>query len=271
VAPGLRLFLMALAIFDDVGAIIIIAAFHTHDLSWLSIMFSGVMFLVLAGLNWAGVRRLGIYFIPGAALWLGVLYSGVHATVAGLLIALIIPWGPDYLKNSPLLVLEKGLHPWVVYGVLPLFAFANAGVSFQGMSWRILLDPVTLGIVGGLFLGKQSGVLLAVWLMVKAGWARLPAHTTWQALYGTALLCGIGFTMSLFIGTLAFGNESSYLTTVRVGVLLASLLSGVMGAAVLWRSYVKKADRWKHAAKQVAQSSYAVNKKFQAHSRIKKS
>lgn len=232
---GLRLFLMTLAIVDDVGAILIIALFQSHQISWFYLCMSMLMLFLLMCLNRAGVQRWVWYLLLGVLLWVCILRSGVHATIAGVLIAFTIPLKPG--KNnpvSPLEVLEKFLQPWVAYFVMPLFAFANAGLSLQGLSLSVLLDPITLGIIVGLFLGKQTGVFGFSWLMIRFKWAKLPERVTWWQLYGVALLCGIGFTMSLFIGMLAFQNESaSYLVKVKAGVLSASLLSGLVGAAIL--------------------------------------
>jgi NhaA family Na+:H+ antiporter len=232
---GLRLFLMALAIFDDIGAIIIIAVFHTHTLSWVWGLLTCATLLILGCLNRIGVYRLVPYLLLGGVLWVCLLKSGVHVTIAGVLLAFMIPLRQQQDKHlSPLKKLEETLHPWVVYCVMPFFAFANAGVSLQGLSLNMLMDSVTLGIVAGLFLGKQIGVFGFTWLMVKFKWAVLPVHSSWQQLYGVAVLCGIGFTMSLFIGSLAFENDASfYLVKVRLGVLLASVLSGLLGAIVL--------------------------------------
>ncbi len=231
---GLKVFLMTLAIFDDVGAIIIIAGFYSHDLSYFLLGIALLLILILQWLNIAGVQRLLPYFLVGFILWLCVVGSGVHATVAGILLAFTIPL-------APLQYLEKKLHPWVAYLIMPLFALANAGVSFQGLHLSIITDFVSLGIILGLFLGKQLGVFGFVWTVVKLNWCRLPKHTTWLELYGIALLCGIGFTMSLFLGTLAFANDNPiYLTEVRLGVLIGSLLSGLMGAGILYIAFSKK-------------------------------
>jgi len=232
---SLRLFLMVLAIFDDLGAIIIIAVFHSQELSWVSMLLACFILLILVCLNRAGVRRLSFYLIFGVLLWFCVLQSGVHATVAGMLLAFAIPLRSQQAeRESPLQLLEGILQPWVAYLVMPLFAFANAGLPLNGLTRDILVDPVTLGIIAGLFLGKQSGVFGFAWLMIKFKWAKLPQHAAWIQLYGVALLCGIGFTMSLFIGTLTFqGAQPIYLIKVRLGVLLASILSGVVGAIVL--------------------------------------
>lgn len=244
---GLRLFLMTLAIVDDVGAILIIALFQSHELSWLFLLLSGLMLFLLVCLNRAGVRRLSLYLVFGVLLWICILKSGVHATIAGVLIAFVIPLKPGKGKTISLLeVLEKFLQPWVAYVVMPLFAFANAGLTLHGLTLGVLLDPITLGIVVGLFIGKQAGVFGFAWVMIKLKWAKLPERVTWLQLYGVALLCGIGFTMSLFIGMLAFQNEPAiYLVKVKAGVLTASLLSGLVGAAILrlasMRSFPRKA------------------------------
>lgn len=237
---GLKLFLMTLAVFDDVGAIFIIAIFHTHALSIFSLVLVIFGICALALLNRIGVRSLFPYILLGIMLWLCVLKSGIHATVSGVVLAFLIPIKKlPKEKKAPLHRLEDKLHPWVAYFVLPLFAFANAGLSFSGLSWGTLLDPVVFGIIAGLFLGKQLGVFIFSWGLIKLKWAKLPDKTNWLALYGVALLCGIGFTMSLFLGTLAFQNEPNYLVEVRLGVLIGSVLSGIMGAMILHRVFKK--------------------------------
>lgn len=242
---GLKLFLMALAIFDDLGAILIIALFHSQSLSYwslgLAISFSVVLFI----LNKSGVRGLFPYLLVGFLLWLCVLQSGVHATVAGVVLALFIPLKQEKNeKAAPLMRLENWLHPWVAYGVMPLFAFANAGLSFYGLSVGIIFDQVALGTLLGLFLGKQMGVLFFSWLTIKLRWAVLPENTSWIALYSVAILCGIGFTMSLFLGTLAFeGRSPIYLMEVRLGVLIGSGISALLGAMLLHLALPGKADR----------------------------
>lgn len=234
----LKLFLMTLAIFDDVGAIIIIAFSHSKSLSLFSLLSSAVWILVLWSLNRWGVRRLVPYLFFGLLLWLSVLKSGVHATVAGVLFAFLIPIGSsEEASSSPLERLETLLHPWVAYFVMPLFALANAGLSFKEVSISSLLGVVMVGVMVGLFLGKQLGVFLFSWVMIKLGWAKLPGGASWLHLYGVSILCGIGFTMSLFLGNLAFyGSSAIYLHEVRLGVLLGSLLSGVVGSLVLSRA-----------------------------------
>ncbi|HSE79938.1 MAG TPA: Na+/H+ antiporter NhaA [Alphaproteobacteria bacterium] len=230
---AIKVFLTAVAIFDDLGAIIVIAVFYTADLSWLSLAIAGGALVLLAALNLAGVTRLAPYMIVGLALWVCVLKSGVHATLAGVVLAAAIPLRAlDEETRSPLRHLEERLHPWVAYLILPLFGFANAGVSFAGVSWGALGHPVTLGIILGLFVGKQVGIFGACWLAVRLGVARLPEGTDWLALYAVAILCGIGFTMSLFIGALAF-DDPGHAASLRIGVLAGSLISAIAGIAIM--------------------------------------
>ena len=230
---SVKIFLTALAIIDDLGAIVIIAAFYTTSLSWFSL---GLALLCVAGLvviNRAGVKRFTPYVLVGIVLWICVLKSGVHATLAGVILAMAIPLrGSDGTGEGPLHRMEHGLHPWVAYLIMPVFAFANAGVSLAGISLDDLLAPLTLGIAAGLFVGKQLGVFAMTWLGVLTGIAQRPDGATWRHLYGASLLAGVGFTMSLFIGTLAFeGVERA--TAVRIGVIGGSLLSGLLGYLVL--------------------------------------
>jgi NhaA family Na+:H+ antiporter len=245
VSVGLKLFLMALAIFDDVGAILIIAFFHTQSLSYLALGVAVASIILLFLFNKWGVKRLSLYLLVGFILWLCVLKSGVHATVAGVVLAFVIPLRqPESDALAPSRRLEHTLHPWVAYFVMPLFAFANAGLSFEGLSIPVIFDQIALGTIAGLLLGKQLGVLFFSWLAIRLGWAELPENTTWLELYAVAILCGIGFTMSLFLGTLAFeGSNPIYLVEVRVGVLLGSLLSGVIGALMLQMALLKKVSR----------------------------
>ena len=232
VAPSLKLFLTALAIIDDLGAIVIIAIFYTEELSWLSLDVALAALVILAALNLAGVQRVIWYVLVGIVLWVFVLKSGVHATLAGVALALAIPFKTRSGEESPLVRIEHELAPWVGFGILPLFGFANAGLSFADLSLLSILDPVPLGIAAGLFLGKQIGVFGAAALVIRRGWAQLPDGAGWLALYGTSILTGIGFTMSLFIGTLAFG-ESDREAPMRLGVLVGSALSALVGAGVL--------------------------------------
>jgi NhaA family Na+:H+ antiporter len=236
VPVGLKVFLMTLAVLDDLGAIVIIALFYTGNLSVLSLGLAAVALAVLFALNRFGVMRLGAYLLVGAFLWVFVLKSGVHATLAGVVTALFIPArDPADPAHPPLRMLEHALHPWVAFGILPIFAFANAGVSLAGLSLRDLLQPIPLGIVLGLFVGKQLGVFTFAWLAVKLGIARLPDGVAFRHVYGAAILCGIGFTMSLFIGMLAFDPAAIGQAIVidRLGILTGSLLSALAGYAVL--------------------------------------
>jgi NhaA family Na+:H+ antiporter len=231
---SLKLFLMALAIIDDLGAIVIIALFYSgHDLhlSYLALAAATLAVPVIL-FHWKGVTSLTVYLIIGLVLWFFVLKSGIHATLAGVALAFFIPNVKDSHGHSPLHRLEKALHPWVAFGILPIFAFANAGVSFEGMTLSVLWESVPLGIVLGLFLGKQLGVFGITWLMIKLGLAELPERATWGTLFGVATLCGVGFTMSLFIGALAF-TDPEYMNQVRLAVLLGSFLSAVVGYLVL--------------------------------------
>jgi len=239
IPESLKVFLTALAIFDDIGAIIIIAIFYTQKISLLLLIVALCLIGVLALLNYLRVMKYGPYMVVGFVLWLCVLKSGVHATLAGIVIALSIP-----LRNeqdpafSPLKKLEEALHPWVAYGVLPLFAFANAGVSFAGMKWNHLFGPITLGIALGLFIGKQLGITAATYFAVKTRIAQLPRHIRWKDIYAVSLVAGVGFTMSLFIGTLAFANlTGEFAAVVRLGVILGSAVSGLLGYLVLRFDY----------------------------------
>ena len=237
VPVSLKVFLTALAIIDDLGAVAIIAAFYTANLALLWLGLAVLVLLVLAGLNRAGVERLWPYLALGAVLWFFVLKSGVHATLAGVALALTIPLRPSPGRPddpaSPLHILEHALHPWVAFLIVPVFGFANAGVSLAGMSWAALLAPVPLGIAAGLFFGKQIGVFLTTWVAVKLDWADCPEDASWAQVYGVSLLCGIGFTMSLFIGLLAFPASPELQDAVKIGVLSGSVLSAVVGTLVL--------------------------------------
>jgi Na+:H+ antiporter, NhaA family len=242
VPTALKAFLLSIAIFDDLGAIVIIAVFYTDSLSMLSLVVAAVAIGVLALLNRSGVQRPSVYMLVGVVLWVAVLKSGVHATLSGVVLAMFIPLrgsgerGADGAKGSLLRHLEHSLHPWVAFGILPLFAFANAGVSLAGLTPAALLHPVPLGVMLGLFLGKQIGIMAFCWLAARLRLAALPQGVSWAQLYGTALLCGIGFTMSLFIASLAthgFAGEPFGLE--RLGVLTGTLLSGIAGYIVLHR------------------------------------
>ncbi len=229
---ALKVFLLAVAIIDDLGAIVIIALFYTSELSTNSLTAALLLFAAAVTLNRMGVKKFAPYLIIGIVMWVFVLKSGVHATLAGVLIALTIPMKEEDGDHSLLHRLEHGLHPWVGFLILPIFAFANAGVSLSGFQISDLFEPLTLGIAAGLFVGKQIGVLGATWIAVKTGLARLPGGVSWRQVYGVACLTGIGFTMSLFIGSLAFGTSET-MNAVRVGVIFGSILSGVLGYVVL--------------------------------------
>ncbi|MCH2250178.1 MAG: Na+/H+ antiporter NhaA [Cognatishimia sp.] len=229
---ALKVFLLAVAIIDDLGAIIIIAIFYTSELSTNALTFSMLGFAAAVALNRMGIQRIAPYIIIGVIMWVFVLKSGVHATLAGVLIALTIPLKEKNGDKALLYKVEHALHPWVAYMILPIFAFANAGVSLTGLSVSDLTQPLTFGIAAGLFLGKQIGVVAATWIAVKSGIAKLPEGINWLHLYGVACLTGIGFTMSLFVGSLAFGADDA-MNAVRLGVIFGSVLSGILGFVVL--------------------------------------
>lgn len=230
---SLKIFLTALAIIDDLGAILVIAIFYTQHIAWLNLLWAFFCLLALCWLNYKQVNRVRYYLIFAIPLWFFILQSGVHATIAGVIAGLTIPLshqntsGPALLKQ-----LEHRLHPWTAFAILPLFAFANAGLSFAKVSWADFLHPLPLGIILGLFVGKQVGIISASWFAIKAKWAKLPANMTWYHLHGTALICGIGFTMSLFIANLTFSTEQSS-ALVRLGVLAGSALSALAGYLLL--------------------------------------
>ena len=239
----LKLFLMTLAIVDDLGAIIIIAIFYTDDLSLMSLSIAAVGLAFMFMLNRKGVLSLAPYLLIGIIVWAAVLKSGVHATLAGVLVALLIPFRKEEGEDKTQLEkLEHDLHPAVAFGILPLFAFANTGVSFEGLSMDSFLHPVPLGIAAGLFFGNQIGVFGLSWLSIKLGIARMPQDANWMQIYGVSLLCGIGFTMSLFISSLAFEQGGATIAVDdRLGILLGSVLAGVVGYLVL-RLSSKPAD-----------------------------
>ncbi len=231
----LKLFLMTLAIIDDLGAIIIIAVFYTSELSLSSLLVAATAIVFLFILNRRGVLGLVPYILIGLVLWAAVLKSGVHATLAGVVTAFFIPFRKEPGETETQLEkLEHDLHPSVAYGILPLFAFANAGIPFEGITLGSLLHPVPLGISAGLFIGNQLGVFGFSWLAIKLGISKLPQDVSWLQLYGVALLCGIGFTMSLFVGSLAFEQGGpDFAVDDRLGILLGSMVSGILGYVVL--------------------------------------
>lgn len=235
---GLKVLLVSVAIFDDIGAIIIIALFYTSDLSLTALLVATAFLPVLYILNWRGVTSVTPYLFIGLIMWVAVLKSGVHATLAGVLLALFIPMrDPKQPDRSPLKELEHDLHHMVAFGILPVFAFANSGISLAEADIDFILHPVSLGIAAGLFIGKQVGVFTFCWLGVRLGLAQLPQGVDWFRLYGLGLLCGVGFTMSLFIGSLAFGGSAANLLfDERLGIVIGSLLSGIVGYFVLRRA-----------------------------------
>jgi len=233
VPVSLKLFLMTLAIIDDLGAIVIIAIFYSGELSTLSLGLAAACIAALVAMNRLGVVKLGPYMIIGLILWVCVLKSGVHATLAGVTLAFCIPLRTKNAEPSPLLTLEHALHPWVAYGILPLFAFANAGLSLSGVTVESFTHDVPMGIAIGLLLGKTIGVFGLTWLAVKVGIAALPQGANWGQVLGVAILCGIGFTMSLFVGSLAFEpGVSDYAGMDRMGILTGSILAALIGYAV---------------------------------------
>jgi Na+:H+ antiporter, NhaA family len=227
---GLKLFLLTLAIVDDLAAILIIAVFYTSSLSTVSLALAGGCLVALLALNLAGVRRFAPYLVLGVVLWLCVLKSGVHATLSGVALAFLLPLkgGPGPAEERTFMKLEHALKPWVSFLVMPVFAFANSGLNLAGLTPATATHPVTLGIVAGLFLGKQFGVFTASWALIRLGLARLPEGASWAQLYGISACAGIGFTMSLFIGNLAFADPGVE-SMVRLGVLVGSLLSAALG------------------------------------------
>ncbi len=245
-APAsLKLFLVTVAIVDDMGAVAIIALVYTQELATVWLMASAVVIGIMYAMNKGGVRSIPVYLLFSGILWFCVLSSGVHATIAGVLAALCIPieitpGAPDS-KTSPLHKLEHAIHPWSSYLIIPIFGFANAGVSMDGMGMEQVFAPLPLGIALGLFLGKQIGIFGSVWLAVKTGFAEKLGGASWVQIYGVSMLCGIGFTMSLFIGALAFPGNALLIDEAKIGVLLGSILSATTGFLVL--RFTKNADK----------------------------
>ena len=247
VPASLKVFLTALAIIDDLGAVIIIALFYTSELSMLYLGAAAAVLAVLIVMNRLGVMKLWLYLILGAVLWFVVLKSGVHATLAGVALALTIPLrqSPGIARDlevSPLHRLEHGLHTVVPFIIIPVFGFANAGVSFAGMELSALTEPLTLGVALGLVFGKLIGVFGTAYVAIRTGIADMPANSGWSHILGVAFLCGIGFTMSLFIGLLAFAGNEVLQEEVKVGILSGSLIAGVLGALVLYFSPMPAPD-----------------------------
>ncbi len=237
VPVSIKIFLTSLAIFDDIGAILIIAFFYTAKISTAALIVVALCLPVMALLNRFNVESKSLYIAVGTIMWVAMLKSGVHATLAGVIMAMFIPLKTNNPDVSPLKIMEHDLHALVAFFVLPVFAFANAGISLAGVGAEQVFHPVPTGIALGLFFGKQIGVFGCCWLAVKVGITRLPRGMSWGSLYGTAALCGIGFTMSLFIGSLAFGaSDASLLFDERLGIIIGSLASGVLGYLILRRS-----------------------------------
>lgn len=233
VPNSLKVFLVSIAIFDDIGAILIIALFYTSDLSLSSLGFAALCLPVLYVLNRRNVTSVTPYILVGIIMWIAVLKSGIHATLAGVVLALFIPmFDRTDPEHSPVEELEHDLQNTVSYGILPLFAFANSGISLEGAGIGELFHSVPLGIAAGLFIGKQIGVMIMCWLIFKLGISKMPNGMNFKQIYGAALLCGVGFTMSLFIGGLAFGGGTS-LFDERLGIIMGSIVSGIAGYLVL--------------------------------------
>ena len=246
VPVALKVFLVSLAIFDDLAAIVIIAIFYTSELSTLALTMTAACLLVLTIMKKRGVSSISPYLWVGLIMWVSVLKSGVHATLAGVALAGFIPLTvPDDPERSPLRELEHDLHTLVAFAILPIFAFVNAGISFRGVGVDDLLHPVPLGIAAGLFIGKQLGIFGFCWIAIKMGFTKLPAGSTWGSLWGVSILCGVGFTMSLFVGSLAFESTATDIKEMfdeRLGIILGSVISGVVGFLVLTRLLPGKAN-----------------------------
>jgi Na+:H+ antiporter, NhaA family len=248
VPTSLKIFLTALAIIDDLGAVLIIALFYTTDLSWPDLAVAALIVAALFVLNRRGVTTLWLYLLLGAILWLFVYRSGIHPTLAGVALALAIPLRQrpgriDEIAASPLHRVEHALRDVVPFVIVPLFGFANAGISFEGMTPANLVEPLTMGVAVGLVAGKAIGVFGSAAIAIRLGLAELPAQASWPQLFGVALLCGIGFTMSLFIGLLAFANHPLLENEFKLGIITGSVVAALLGAAVLSRTTRQRARR----------------------------
>ena len=245
VPSSLKIFLLALAIIDDLAAILIIALFYNADLSIISLLLAFIIMIGLVAMNKSGVVNKSLYFIGGFFLWITILQSGIHATIAGVLLGFTIPLrAKDHHGLSPLKTVEHSLEPWVAFAILPIFAFCNAGVDLSGTDINtIFSNPVSLGIILGLFFGKQIGVFGSLFLLIKLGIAKMPKNSNWMQIYGISILTGIGFTMSIFIGNLAFAGQAEILNNSRIGILLASLLAAIMGYLILHFSCPQKSKQ----------------------------
>ena len=243
VPVSLKIFLMALAIIDDLGAIVIIALFYTSELSTTSIIIAAIALVILLLMNRMNVAIKSAYIVVGIVLWVSVLKSGVHATLAGVALAFMIPLTSKDKEGNTFSMakeMEHDLHKWVAFMILPLFAFVNAGVDLKGISIEEMAGPVPLGIMLGLFVGKQVGVFGFSWVAIKMGWASLPKDSNWTLLYGVSVLTGIGFTMSLFVDTLAYNDTQIYHYADKLAILLGSFLSAIVGYLIL---YFKTANK----------------------------
>ncbi len=240
----LKILLTAIAVIDDLGAILIIAVFYSDNILIEAFYFAAVALMGLAILNARGVSKTTPYILLGIILWVAVLKSGLHATLAGVVVAFFIPMRCKKTGASPCKSLEHSLHPWVAFGILPLFAFANAGVPFTGMGLHSIVEPTTLGIIAGLVIGKQIGIFSLLWLAIKTGISPMPSGTSWMQLYGVSILCGIGFTMSLFIGGLAF-DDLHHQASIRLGVLVGSCISAILGFIVIYLCPAKAQEKKK--------------------------
>ena len=229
-SPSIKLLLVTIAIIDDIGAVAIIAIAYTAGLNGMALATSAAIVAAMAAMNLFGVRRLWPYLLGFAALWIAIHESGVHATISGVLAAMTVPLGRGE-ASSPLRTLEHGIHPWVMLGVVPLFGFASAGVVIDGVG--AILQPLPLGVALGLLIGKQLGVFGAIWISCKAGFTPCPKEASWLQIYGASLLCGIGFTMSLFIGAIAFPADADLADAAKIGVLAGSIVAGLLGFLVL--------------------------------------
>jgi NhaA family Na+:H+ antiporter len=235
VPTSIKIFLTSLAIFDDIGAILIIAIFYTAKISIPALIVAACCIPILYLLNRRGVESKAVYLLIGIIMWVAMLKSGVHATLAGVIVAMFVPMrSKKDPEQSPLKILEHDLHPLVAFFILPVFAFANAGINLVGIGIDQVLHPVPMGIALGLFIGKQVGIFSLCWLFIKLKLTNLPSGVSWASLYGTAALCGVGFTMSLFIGSLAFEETGvNLLFDERLGIILGSLISGITGYLIL--------------------------------------
>ncbi|MFT5697749.1 MAG: NhaA family Na+:H+ antiporter [Desulforhopalus sp.] len=239
---SLKILLTSLAIFDDIGAILIIALFYTEGLSVASLIVTGLCIAILFVMNRRGVDKISMYFFIGSIMWVALLKSGIHATLGGVILAMFIPmYSKKDPEHSPVMELEHDLHSAIAFFVLPIFAFCNSGISMSGASADFFLHGVPVGITLGLFLGKQIGVFGFIWIGIKTGISKMPEGMSWGSLYGMAALCGIGFTMSLFIGSLAFNQTVEQLVfDERFGIVFGSIISGILGAIILHKTLPKE-------------------------------